>query len=691
MRELRLAIALTLLLAPGQAILAQAPEAPAPDLPLLQAADLHKEALAHFPESYFLTRKMALESLEAKPDYLPSLFLMAKSSFVRGQEKDLELEQLTRNRSRAALLEEARQKASEAYAEALEYFDLVLAYDPSFNRWESHYLLGKYHYQKRQYELASQYLETFVENNRFDCEWVEDAQRMIVDTRTFFDLILNRVPFDPKPLPGVCTEHHEYLPLLSRDQEWIYYTQRKESTSDGRRGFYDETAEIFTFSRLSSPFTEPPTYTLGQPMPSPPFNDGRNQGAASLSIENQTLYLTICEPQRHGLTSFMDCDLYVTHREGDAWGRLRSLPAAVNGMNSWESQPSISADGKVLFFVSDRAGGYGGTDIYFATLDSLGNWSNAINIGLPINTPDDERTPFIHTDGQTLYYSTDGRFGMGGFDVYFTKYMGGGEWSEPVNLGYPINTEQDEFGFIISTSGEEVFLTSALFNQTLNYDILHAQLHEKARPGRVLFVKGELRDEEGNPIRNATVELENITTLTLTRGIFDPNTGRYAMAVNVEEGDEFVITAKTPGMYFDSHYIDPFQPRFDYPNSLDFELRHIRVGATFRLKDVYFETNSAELDQTSRVTLDNFVEFLNLNPSLVIELRGHTDDVGDYTSNMELSINRAKAVQDYLIAHGIQPERLSYRGFGESQLLIPETTPEARAINRRTEFVVTVR
>jgi len=568
-----------------------------------------------------------------------------------------------------------------------DYFLKVVEMDSSYNSFLPNYYLGEFYYEIKRYDSAHHYLKVFLNNHFLQCELIDKAIEMQANIDFYFSLINNPVNFIPKPVLGVSSEADEYLPTITPDGQLMYYTRRKAKKNNN-----SEVSESFYVShRLNSQEAVIDKFSNGDAMPFP-FNQGKNQGGASITIDNKTMYLTICENERFASTSYKNCDIYFSEMKGDKWTNPLKLPSFINGIGTWEAQPSITSDGKVLFFASSREGGYGGIDIYFTKKDTFGNWLKPENLGPAINSAGDEKTPFIHTDTETLYFSSNGRFGMGGYDIYYSHYLGKGQWTKPNNIGYPINTANDDLAFIVSTSGEKIYFSSNELSGKGGYDIYSSPLHEEARPGKVLFVKGKLTDEYGKVLQNAQIELQSVKTLKLTRGLVDPLTGQYAIAATMKDkDDEFILTVKRDSIFFASQYIKPSEKDLNNPpKTIDFEIKWIKVGTKIKLENVYFAYNSDELDKNSTVSLNNFADFLSVNPSVYISLYGHTDSEGEEDFNLDLSQRRANKVKNYLVNKGIGSERMITYGYGEMRPIASNATAKGRASNRRTEFVVTV-
>ena len=353
-----------------------------------------------------------------------------------------------------------------------------------------------------------------------------------------------------------------------------------------------------------------------------------------------------------------------------------------------------------MYFVSDRPGGFGGLDIYVTRRDANGKWQKAVNMGPAINTPGNEKSPFIHTDSQTLYFSSSsfrdpksgntqpGHRGLGGYDIFYTRLDGKDTWIEPKNIGYPINTEKNDLGFFVSTDGRYGFFSSNRRNKNKNWDIYTFELYKEARPQKVLFIKGTLTDEETKEvIREGQMLIKNMKTKEVTEIPVDAKTGEYAFALTFKA--DYVVTVKKRDYVYVSKYISKSNKLYNQPAKINFNLQPIRVGKPYKLEDIYFATDSARLTSESIIIVESFSEFLIENPNIHIEIQGHTDDVGSAEYNKELSDRRAETVYDFLISKGISAARMTYKGYGESKPVADNNTEAGRQKNRRTVFVIT--
>lgn len=573
---------------------------------------------------------------------------------------------------------------------AIDYYKKAAEFCPSLDNYRASFEVGKRYYISKDFKSAQPFIEKFIANSK-QSRLRPEAEMIFNHIKTYNDLISKPVPFNPVKVNGLNSAEDEFLPLISPDGEIAFYTHRYNKTTNlGDKQRVDE----FTMSERISKSSEP-IETFGKiKAMSTPFNENKNngQGAISVTIDNNHLYVTICENNQF-------CDIWVSDYVDEQWTVLKNIGGAINGRRSWESQPSISSDGKTLFFASIRPGNIGfdldddasqTSDILMSKMGDDGNWKPAVNIGEVINTTGNEKSPFIHSDSQTLYFSSDGRDGIGGYDIYYSKMNADGTWSEPKNIGYPINTEGDEIGFIVSTFGNKAYFSSNKLQGSEGWDIYSFDLYEDARPKEVAIFKGEIKDEQGAPIEDAKIEIKDVKTNRITEGMVDKMTGKYAVALPiVKPEDEFIMTVKKKDYAFTSEYIKAKEIKKIEPVKVNFEVKPVEVGTTVKLNNIYFETSQAVFQKSSLVVLDNFLEYLQENPQIKISIHGHTDNVGDDKSNQMLSEQRAKAVAEYLILMGLDKSRIvSTHGYGETKPVSTNDTEEGRALNRRTEFVI---
>jgi outer membrane protein OmpA-like peptidoglycan-associated protein len=479
---------------------------------------------------------------------------------------------------------------------------------------------------------------------------------------------------------GISTPENEYLPILSPDNQIAFFTRETKLPPDLNSLVpSSRMKEIFMFSNRK----DDGTFNPGEEMPDP-FNIYNNEGGATITADNRTLYYTVC--QIDPASRYLNCDIFYSEYSSDEWLPIKNAGKNINKPNSWESQPSISADGRTLYYVSDRPGGYGGYDIYKANRLDDGSWSPSVNMGPLVNSAGNEKSPFIHPDGQTLYFSSDGWPGVGGYDIFYTRLRGDTAFQKPNNIGYPINTPDDEVGFFVSTDGTKGFFASNKFSGRGGYDLYSFDLYDSARPEKVLFIKGTVIDESTAEPVKARIELKNVETKKISEIPLDTNTGKYVAVASFR--NDYVMTIKKEGYVYESKYISKGDTTFKAPAKVDVEIKPIELNKSYRINDIYFGFNSFDLTEESKLVLDQMIEFLTFNASMCIQIQGYTDDIGKEEDNLKLSNNRAHSVYNYLVSSGINPSRLSYRGFGETAPIAPNTTEEGRAKNRRTCFVI---
>jgi len=532
-----------------------------------------------------------------------------------------------------------------------------------------YYRLGNYAYELRKYDEAEKYFKTFLEFGGAPEAMEKDAEIKIFRA----GLYRHPVPFNPVPIDGICTMDPEYLPCISPDNDYCFFTRRFDLQS--KNSLTPVSVEKFMVSEKING-----SYTKGEPMPFP-FNKSNtnNEGSASISIDNKHLFFTA---NING--NFDIC--YADKNVENKWGEIYNLGAAVNDPKQWDAQPSIAPDGTTLYFASYRDSVTQTSDIYKTIKKSDGTWSRPVSLGDRINTNGNEKSPFIHPDNKTLYFSSDSLPGLGGYDIFISKKDDKGNWGKPVNIGFPINTESDEVGFFVATDGKTAYFASNKINGRTNYDIYEFRLDSMIRPEQVLFIKGELRDDNNLVPLAAKIELKNITTKEVINIDYDSLTGKYASVVLFDH--DYILTTKKEGYAFNSSYFSKTDSTLQEPVKLDVSLQKIQVGGAYPLNNILFESNSAILSQSAKKMIENFVDFLKHNPNVKVSIQGHTDDMGNDEDNQSLSDSRAKSVYQYIVQAGIDASRVSSRGFGETKPLQPNTTEKNRAKNRRTEFLI---
>jgi outer membrane protein OmpA-like peptidoglycan-associated protein len=557
---------------------------------------------------------------------------------------------------------------------AIENYQKVVDLNPDFLS-TSFKQLADAQFNTGDYASALKNYETFMTKKRVNPKIMRQAERNLKNAEFGVVAKEKAVPFAPKNLgPNVNSENYEYFPVLTADEQTLVFTRntRRAGGVDFQEDFY------ISFSKEDSDEWLP-AMNLGKPI-----NTDDNEGAQTITADGKQLFFIGCNRKRTGLGS---CDIYKSLRNGKKWGEPTNVGSPVN-TSSWESQPSVSADGKTLYFVSNRKGGLGGMDIWVSHLAPNGSWSVPRNLGDVINTPYSEETPFIHPDGKTLYFTSDGHVGMGGKDIYVTRMDAEGNWSKPKNIGYPINTWNDEQGLFVAASGENAYFSSDRDGGYGKLDLYAFKLYEEAQPNKVTYVKGRVTDKEtGRPLAALFELIDLKTSEVVVQSGSDPIDGKFL--VTLPAGHNYALNvSKDKYLFYSEHFSLPEKAELTEPYRMDVELHPIKFGETVVLKNIFFETASYDLLPESKIELEKLVAFMESNPSIRIEIGGHTDNVGKDEDNQILSENRAKSVRQYLINNEVDPDRIRFKGYGETQPIDTNETEEGRANNRRTEFKV---
>jgi len=554
----------------------------------------------------------------------------------------------------------------ESETEALKAIDICPDNFP-----KAYYFLGEIAFNRKDYVNADIYLKKCIELEIGD-PYYSDAIMLYEKAKILAEIINNPVEFNPKIVKGISTKFDEYLPIISPDQELSFFTRRLEKKS--KQSITSIIVEEFTWSKK-----ENKTFEVGSALDYP-FNMESNEGGASITIDNKILYYTKCSLTPGG---YKNCDIYYVFNQDGSWSEVQTFSKNISKIDSWESQPTVSSDGKTIIFASDRKGGYGKIDLYETTFKN-GQWSNPENLGDKINSNENEKSPYLHTDGKTLFFASQNFPTLGGFDIFYSRKDSSGNWQQPKNIGYPINSVADEISLFVSTDGNSAYFASNHLNGVGGWDIYSFDLHKEARPERVLFLKGDLLDENGQVLNDVELEIKNIKTKEITTIKVDA--GTYVSSLTLDEKDDVLITVKKEGFAFNSTYISANDTVFKSPSSLDISMQSLDEGKSFAIEDIYFDNNSYELKDITKEVLVEFAKYLEINNSLVIEINGFTDNIGDASDNQILSENRSKAVRDLILLQGISESRISYKGFGESSPKSNNNTEKGRAQNRRTEF-----
>lgn len=589
------------------------------------------------------------KALDKQPDFINAILLKASIQYDRKE------------------LDEAEKGFKRAVDLAPE-FDNFVWFQLAMTQW-----------RLKKFENSAQNMTRFLKGDIRQASLRTEAEQYLKNAHFAAKAIKNPVPFDPKPLSLAINtnEADETLPVPTADGNSLIYTRRQ-----GRQ-------EDLYISRKKDGQWQP-----GQPIPG--INTPMNEGAQSISADGKTIVFTACN--RRG--DFGSCDLYISEYIDGRWSRPQNMGPTINSP-SWESQPALSSSGKLLYFASDRGGGLGRRDIWYSIRQNDGRWSEPVNLGAPINTGLNDQSPFIHPDGVSLYFMSDGHPGMGGSDLYLARKEANGKWKKPENLGYPINTSANEGALTVSLDGRRAYFTSDQLKEGRpDNDLYTFEMPESIRPQPVTYVKAKVTDKEtGEPLR-AKVEMTDLGSGQLFANTIIDEEGSFLICL--PSGKNYALNVEKKGYtFFSENFALEEGLQLEEPFLIEVPLVPIPPTIATRdrelptedrdpvvLKNVFFETGSARLLDASRQELDRLYKLLQENPNMRIQINGHTDDVGREEDNQILSENRARAVHDYLLDKGIAPDRLSYKGFGESRPVATNDTPEGRQRNRRTAFII---
>ena len=497
------------------------------------------------------------------------------------------------------------------------------------------------------------------------------------------------VPFEPKIVQKVSTINNEYFPMISPDNELMFFTRKIDRKNLG--DIQSNIVEEFTIAERAG-YTGP--FTEGAPVKYP-FNDGSfaSYGAATMSVDNKEMILCACNPIEVSGQNYMNCDLYQTtyERTGEGgndykWSPLVNMGDKINGKGRWDAQPTLSADGNTLFYTVNGPNTQD-NDIFIVERNADGTWGDPRPF-TEINTAGKDKSPFLHQDSETLYFVSDctkERQGVGGLDIFYIRKENG-VWTKPKNIGYPINTEADELGLFVSIDGKLAYYSSTVRG---DWNIYSFELYEEARPQSVSILKGELKDENGTAVTDATIEVQYEGSDEVTQVKVNGNDGKYAAVIKQDVPGDVLVTVKKEGHAFDAKVIEKEEVASNVViKGQNLDVRELKVGGAYTINDILYATSSSTMNDQSKFILKGFARFLKENPSITVSIQGHTDDVGDDARNLALSESRAQGVRDYLVSLGVDQKRLKAKGYGETMPKVANDSETNRAKNRRTDFVI---
>ena len=574
---------------------------------------------------------------------------------------------------------EAYMMLGELMAKQMRHNEAVLYYKEAVRIDSLFYLplffnLAEAEFRSGNYINALLHYQVYLRQNNISEKNKIVALKKVRNCEFALDAMKNPVPFNPVSVGiSINSTDDEYWPSITADGRTLMFT-RQNKPSKSTIGYRIEQEDFYVSNLLENGWQK--AVNAGAPI-----NTNKNEGAQALSSGGNYMYFTACD-RPGGLGS---CDLYFSAYDNGKWSVPVNVGTPVNSPN-WESQPSVSADDRILFFSSSRPGGVGGKDIWFSVLKENSKWASPVNLGNTINTEGDEMSPFIHFDGKTLYFASDGRPGMGGFDIYFARMNTDSSWTVPKNLGFPINTFNDEMGLVIEAGGQYAFFSSKRDDKT-GKDIFYFSLDESIRPDPVSYLKGKVYDKETGKMLKVNYELINLSVGRTTVKSTSDSEGNFLVCL--PSGYNYGLNISKPGyLFYSENFVFEGEHTVMEPFIKKIILSPLKIGEKTQLSNVFFDIDAWGLKKESVSELNSLVNLLTVNREIMIEIGGYTDSSGSEEHNLSLSEKRALSVVDYLIKKGIASDRLKYKGYGNQSPVGDNITSEGRKINRRTEVKI---
>ena len=470
---------------------------------------------------------------------------------------------------------------------------------------------------------------------------------------------------------NVNTCEDEYWPFISADDSVLYFTRL--ITNEKNYAF----ERLFQARKNNSFWTPAQKLNIG--------NHGEvNEGTISMTADGRLIFFTACGRY----DGFGSCDIYYIQKYNGEWLMAQNAGSVINTVY-WDAQPSVSINGEYLYWSSNRPGGYGGKDIWFSKIISVDKgkliFDRPVNVGFDVNTIKNDFSPFIHADGETLYFASEGHMGLGKSDLYLSRNVGN-KWTTALNLGYPINSFKEDDGLVVSPTATACFLSSTRKTAINNSkDIFQFELPVEFLPQKTGYVKGFVFDNETREKLNVKIELTELESTKKTLIQADNEQG-YITTLSPQKTYAFNIAA--PGYLFYSQHFELVDLKnFVNASVFNIYLEPIEINARVILKNVFFDFDSFQLKEESVAELNKIIEFLRTNPRVKVEISGHTDNEGSSQYNQALSESRAKVISEYLIKN-INSNRVTYKGFGSEYPVASNETDIGRSKNRRSELKI---
>jgi OOP family OmpA-OmpF porin len=559
------------------------------------------------------------------------------------------------------------------FQKAAEFFELGLnlTSDPKKQKvfW---YDLGETYFTLGQYDKADKLITDFLAAETISKARIDKAKVLKKNITFARENQYITAAYKQKYLSDTVNAFAmQYFPVLTADQQELIFTRRA--------GFTDDFDEDLVVSKKDSKGRWMAPQSISKNI-----NTMYNEGTCTISADGRKLIFTSCT----GRDGYGSCDLYESRKIGNEWTAAQNLGINVNSAE-WESQPSLSADGRTLYFVSDRRAGYGRRDIWMSTLLPNGTWSKAKNIGKPVNTVYDEYSPFIHVNNRTLYFASNGLTGFGGYDLYYSE-LDSSRWGTPVNIGAPINNHEDQFSLFITADGKKGYYSheELIGGGHSKSKIIEIEIPEEHRVKfKSNYVNGVVTDHESHQPLKASIELINISK-NETESLVDSDsiTGQYLMVLT--QGAEYALYINKKNYLFKSVNFNYSEVKDFEPIVMNVELDKVKDGSHVILENIFFDVDKYELKEKSQSELQKITRFLRENPTLKVEISGHTDNTGSPLYNKTLSEKRARSVYNYLLRENISPQRISVKGYGSEHPIADNNTEEGRTLNRRIEFTL---
>ena len=570
---------------------------------------------------------------------------------------------------------------------AIFYKEKMMTLNPIIPLVEYFYLAGM-HMAIGSYEKCLKNAVRYKNSPLADQRYIGRIDKMIENCEFAIEAINNPVDFDPINLgSSINSELPEYFPSITADDSTFLFTRRVNDLSapGGRQ------EEIFVSKKT------PNNNWSNSSLVSNAINSKYNEGAPTFSPDGQYIIFVGCETGAKGDYEYGDdrkgygsCDLFYSQNNGTNWSKPVNLGSKINSKH-WETQPSFSSDGKTLYFIRgmtyDRQRrNPDNQDIYVTTISEDGQWTKPEKLPPNINSPHREESVQIHPDGKTLYFSSNGHPGMGGMDLYMSRKLDDNTWSDPVNLGYPLNTFKNDISILISPKGDKGYFSSDREGGYGDLDLYSFNVDKKFKPLPITFIKGKIIDAESKLPLFAFFQLTDLKKGNIISQMQSKlENGEFL--ITVPKNIDFALHAEKEGYMFYSRNIYRDSLSLSKDGFLIIELEKVKPG-TFILENIFFEKSKSSLKKSSLVELNKVLKLMQINPDLKIQISGHTDSDGDDDFNLELSINRAKSVVNWLIENSIDKNRLSFKGYGETRPIEENNSIANKAKNRRTELTI---